>query len=92
MLAMSESARDAAPDADVIDLLVDRDGVPRVVTLTDGTQLTVHNIAWGYDIGDEYAHITTNISPEVDGASIDSVVTSDIGSVSNRRPVSSWRE
>jgi hypothetical protein len=55
-----------------------RDGVPTLVTLKSGRQLTVHNIAWGYDICDEYAHVTTNISPEIAGASIDFYFTSDI--------------
>lgn len=36
----------------------------------DEDTLTVFNIAWGYDLGDEYAHITTNASPFVAGQSI----------------------
>ena len=55
-------------DVDVISLLVQRDGKATLVTLKNGLGLTVHNIAWGYEIGDEYAHVTTNIDPEVDGA------------------------
>ncbi|TWU14651.1 hypothetical protein CA54_35200 [Symmachiella macrocystis] len=34
------------------------------VHLCDGTIRVVHNIAWGYDVGETVAHITTNISPE----------------------------
>ena len=41
------------------------------VHLKNGESRIVWNIAWGYDIGDDYAHITTNISPTVEGASID---------------------
>lgn len=49
----------------MIALLRDRDGMPTTVTLRDGRELTVWNIAWGYDIDDDYAHITTNCSPSV---------------------------
>jgi hypothetical protein len=70
-------------DVDVINLLMKRDGIPTRVTLANGRELTVHNIAWGYDTGDEHAHVTTNISPEVDGASIDLFFTNDIRSVSD---------
>ena len=70
-------------DVEVINLLVERDGIPTLVTLKNGLQLTVHNIAWGHDIGDEFAHVTTNISPAVDGASIDTFFTNDIESISD---------
>ncbi|MCW2779763.1 MAG: hypothetical protein JWR35_212 [Marmoricola sp.] len=70
-------------DAEVINLLVKRDGIPTLVTLKNGLGLTVRNIAWGYDIGDEFAHVTTNISPAVDGASIDTFFTNDIESISD---------
>lgn len=53
-------------DIEVITLLASRDGIPTVVTLNTGSQCTVHNIAWGYDVGDEYAHVTTNISPKIE--------------------------
>jgi len=49
--------------------------------LKSGSALRVYNIAWGYDLGDEYAHITTNISPSQDGASIDFFYTSDIAEI-----------
>ena len=45
--------------------------------------LTVWNIAWGYDIGDEYAHITTNISPAMKDASVDFFYTNDILEIIN---------
>lgn len=34
-------------DAEVIALLVERDGMPTVVRLVDGRTVTVWNIAWG---------------------------------------------
>jgi hypothetical protein len=70
-------------DDEVINLLVERDGIATTVTLKNGLGLTVHNIAWGYDIGDEYAYVTTNISPDIEGASVDVFVTNDIESISD---------
>jgi hypothetical protein len=56
--AMTEPA-----DQELIDLLVAREGIWTEVELFDGKTLRVLNIAWGYDQGDEYAHVTTNCSP-----------------------------
>jgi hypothetical protein len=47
----------------IITVLRDRTGTPTEVELKDGQLLVVLNIAWGYDEGDEFAHVTTNISP-----------------------------
>lgn len=68
-------------DGSLIQLLQDRDGLASVVVLNGGERLTVFNIAWGYDMGDEYAHVTTNISPDVEGATIDLFFTSDVAVV-----------
>jgi hypothetical protein len=48
------------------------------VTLLDGRMFTVFNVAWGYDDGDTAAHVTTNISPSVDGTTIDVFLTTDV--------------
>ncbi|MFJ6455479.1 hypothetical protein [Paenarthrobacter sp. NPDC091669] len=48
-----------------------RDGIATLVDVRDGPTFTVFNIAWGYDLGDEYAHMTTNASPFVAGLPID---------------------
>ena len=48
----------------VVDVLKARDGQASQVRLADGREFVVYNIAWGYDLGNEVAHITTNISPE----------------------------
>jgi len=37
----------------------------------NGAELIVYNIAWGYDDGDLFAHVTTNVSPGIDGESAD---------------------
>lgn len=34
-----------------------------VVKLSTGSSLNVLNIVYGYDIGDEWVHVTTNIHP-----------------------------
>ncbi|MFE7709760.1 hypothetical protein ACFU6I_29125 [Streptomyces sp. NPDC057486] len=65
-------------DETLLQVLQDRDGLPSEVVLDDGKRLTVFNIAWGYDLGDEYAHVTTNISPDVEGASTDFFQTGSV--------------
>ena len=70
-------------DARIVELLVSRDGLPTLVSLENGAAITVYNIAWGYDIGDEYAHVTTNVSPEVEGTSIHLFFTNEIRSMSD---------
>ena len=37
--------------------------------MVDGSVLTVFNIAWDHDMGDEFAHVTSYINPRIDGAS-----------------------
>jgi hypothetical protein len=49
--------------ATALDILKQRNGEPSDVTLTSGRVVRVYNIAWGYDLGDPVAYITTNISP-----------------------------
>lgn len=46
--------------------------------------MTVFNIAWGYDIEDEFAHITTNISPEIKNSNIDYFYTNEIQKIEDR--------
>lgn len=59
------------PDVSLIEVLRERDGVPTTVVLGDGQRLHVLNIAWGYDDGDEWAHVTTNVSPSSDSEDVD---------------------
>ncbi|MQA97255.1 MAG: hypothetical protein GEV11_22415 [Streptosporangiales bacterium] len=68
-------------DEAILRLLQDRAGQPTEVVLRDDTRLTVFNIAWGYDLGDEYAHVTTNISPDIEGAAVDFFFTSSVVAV-----------
>lgn len=65
-------------DKDIIDLLESRDGIETRLELIDGNVILVYNIAWGYDIDDEAAHITTNISPMIEKATIDFFYSSQI--------------
>ncbi|NNV58025.1 hypothetical protein [Limnovirga soli] len=65
-------------DKNIIDIFQSRDGVETKVELKNGKQISIWNIAWGYDIGDEFAHITTNISPNIDNATIDFFFTNEI--------------
>lgn len=68
-------------DADLIDLLNERDGRASVVVMADGSAITVINIAWGYDMGEDHAHITTNVSPDMPGQSIDFFRTENVARV-----------
>jgi hypothetical protein len=70
-----------ALDEDLVTLLQERDGVRTVVVLRDGRRFVVYDIAWGYDLGDQWAHVTTNISPGREGAAVDFFWTSDVVSV-----------
>jgi hypothetical protein len=65
-------------DTALLDLLRARDGLLTHVLLADGKRLPVYDIAWGYDMGDEHAHVTTNISPPVDGRPIHFFFTSEV--------------
>ena len=49
--------------ARALNILVQRCGQPSIVQLTNGKTCRVHDVACGYDLGDDVAHVTTNISP-----------------------------
>ena len=76
-----EDAAAQRRDDELVDLLVQRDGVRTIVCLRDGRRLSVFNIGWGYDEGDSYAHVTTNISPNVRGERADIFSTSEIATI-----------
>jgi hypothetical protein len=62
----------------VVPLLQGRDGSKTKVELSGRRTLDVLNIAWGEDIGDDYEHITSNISPSADGRPFDLFFTDEI--------------
>ncbi|MEM9426677.1 MAG: hypothetical protein AAGA06_08235 [Pseudomonadota bacterium] len=68
-------------DTALINKLVERDGTATIAVFEDGKEAIFFNIAWGYDLGDEFAHITTNISPEIEGASVDFFFTSELTAI-----------
>jgi len=49
--------------------------------LSGERSLDVFNIAWGEDIGDDYEHVTTNISPDLNGGIIDLFFTDEVARV-----------
>ena len=49
-----------------LDILVHRCGEWSRVTLRDGSVRMVFDVGWGYDLGEDVAHITTNCSPGPD--------------------------
>jgi len=74
--------RQVAPrDEALLALLQKRDGSPSQVVLRNGSLLTVFNVAWGYDMGDEYSHVTSNVSPTVEGSAVDLFFTNDVDQV-----------
>jgi hypothetical protein len=44
-------------------ILRDRNGQLTIVELASGLRCEVMNTAWGRDMGDDFDHVTTNISP-----------------------------
>jgi hypothetical protein len=78
---VATSHRPGEPDpADlrVLAVLQARDGVLTEVALSDGQVLPVWDIAWGYDAGDSWAHVSTNISPGPPGSPFDVFSTSEV--------------
>ena len=65
-------------DKAIIEFLKHRTGKSTIAKIKNGSLFTIWNIVFGYDMGDEYAHITTNINPGIPGAEIDILFTSDI--------------
>ena len=65
-------------DKEIIQLLRARHGIETELILRNGEKKKTWNIAEGYDLGEAYANLTTNISPSIDGATIDLIKTSDI--------------
>jgi hypothetical protein len=70
-------------DAALIALLRTRDGIATDVRLRDGLRLHVMNIAWGYDNGDAWAHVTTNISPTIEDTSVEVFSTEHVEAVAD---------
>lgn len=68
-------------DDALLAMFQERDGSPLEVVLRNGKTFTVFNIAWGYDMGDEYSHVTSNVSPAVEGSAVDLFFTNDVDHV-----------
>ncbi len=65
-------------DNEIIRVLESQDGKWTAIEMKDGKCYRAMNIVFGYDIGDEWAHVTTNISPNIEGADIDFFFTSEV--------------
>ena len=60
-------------------ILQKRCGDWSLVELRNGQRLRVFDIAWGCDMGDEFDHSTTNISPGLsEGHTVDFFFTSEV--------------
>src|ERR1035437_7272723 len=62
-------------------MFLERVGSPSSAVHRDGNILTVFNIAWGYDVGDEYSHVTSSVSPAVEGSAVHLFFTNDVDHV-----------
>jgi hypothetical protein len=65
----------------LIEILKTRDTLLTKLEMNDGKILDVWNIAWGYSIGDDFAHVTTNISPDQEDYAIDCFYTNEVTKV-----------
>jgi SAM-dependent methyltransferase len=63
-----------AADEQIIKVLTEREGSQSTVVLRDGRRLPVHDLAWGYDMGDDHAHVTSSAGEAVDTFSTEDVV------------------
>lgn len=70
-----------ARDLEILGVLQERDGHVSEVELKDGRVCKVWNIAWGYDAGDSWAHVTTNCSPFVAGQDLDFFFTHEVHTI-----------
>ena len=70
-------------DAALVAVLGARDGQLTDATLHDGRAISFLNVAWGYDLGERYAHITTNVSPRCDELSVDFFYSSEVVSIAD---------
>lgn len=63
-------------------ILQERCGQWSVVHLFDGHRYRVFDIGWGRDMGDDYHHVTTNVSPGPSGEyTIDFFFTSEVARI-----------
>ncbi len=65
-------------DGTIIAVLKKRDGLPTVVVTRSGERYHVMNVAWGYNLGDHYALLTTNMSPTLEGEKVEAFYTEEI--------------
>ena len=62
-------------------VLRSRDGSRSDVPLMSGRVCHVWNVAWGRDLGDDFDHVTSNISPSIAGSDADLFFTSEIETI-----------
>jgi hypothetical protein len=67
----------------IVPLLRSRDGQQTEVLLSGDRLLTVFNIAWGEDLGDDFEHLTSNISPNLVGTAVDLFFTDEVVKVAD---------
>jgi len=89
--SMTSPKEPARIDQSIIDVLVEHDGTVVKVILLDESVHLVLDIAWGYDWGDDFAHITTNCSPGREDLPLDLFFTNEIAVILDfEEQVSLW--
>lgn len=92
MIGQDGEVTDDPADEAIISTSQSLDGTRCEVLLVDGRLVEVFNTAWGYDEGDAYAHVTTNISPDVEGASIDVFRTGEVATITDQTGHLVWSD
>lgn len=64
--------------APIVGILERRTGIKTLVEMTSGQTYSVFNVCWGRDMGEDWEHVSANISPFVEGASFDFFLTQDV--------------
>ena len=72
------AAMDIEKGNTILKVLEKRCGENTNVHLSDGKVLLVTDIAWGQDIGDDFAHVTTNVSPPQNELPVDFFYTNEV--------------
>ena len=65
----------------VVPVLSARDGRSTKVELSEHRVFEVLNIAWGQDDGDDYEHITINVSPDAGAGIIELFFTDEVARI-----------
>jgi len=67
--------------ATLVKLLLERTGIPTTLHLEDGAHIVAHNCAWGRDFGNDWEHLSLNVSPEIEGVAFEVVSGGEVAEI-----------